>query len=68
MEDKNIQAYRLAYETANKKPLEIRFSEDGQTFFVEDMPYKMAKMTWMTDNLNNRIVRQTKLNKENHND
>ena len=68
MEDKNIQAYRLAYETANKKPLEIRFSDDGQNFFVEGLLYKMAKMTWMTENLNNRIVRQTKLNKENHND
>lgn len=63
-ESKNIQEYRKAYEKANNKPLAITFDAENELFFIEGLPYKLSKMSWMTDNLNNRIVRQAKIKKD----
>jgi hypothetical protein len=56
--DPRFIAYRLAYETWNKKPLVIDFI--GDSFFIEGLPHKLSNMKAMTDCLNERIARRTK--------
>ena len=55
MNQKILEAYKLAYEAANKKELRISFDDKNKLFYIEGLPYYISKMPSMTEQLNLRI-------------